>query len=490
MQRAGAGALVRAVPAAEGAARGRRGCSTPRASGRCRRCRAAIGIVTSLGGAALHDVADDAGAALAACARGRLPEPGAGRRGAGRAVRGDRTRRRRRAEVDVLARLCAAAARSRTCGPSTTSGVVRAHRAQRRCRWSAASATRPTSPLPTSPPTCARRRPPPPPSWSRRRPRRRWSCSTRIAPRWRGARRAGLEREAQRLDRIALRLARPSDDAGAARPRRSTCWRSACAARGAGRDLARRRAAIDAGAARARSHARARRWRAQRGRLETAAIRLRCGRPAPGAGARLCAAARRRRPCACPRSRQLRPGQSVRATLHDGDAGSRCAVDPARRSGAMRRVRGHAACRAASCLQSSRRRPLPERNDHGTHPAPAAVCEGRAGAAPERGDARVPPRQAPQRLCRQPEQPAEGHRVRVDGPRGHRQEVHRRHLQQRRPDLEPHLLLELHEAGRRRRALGRARPRRSRPSGAATPPSRKPSRRARSATSARAGPGW
>ena len=34
--------------------------------------------------------------------------------------------------------------------------------------------------------------------------------------------------------------------------------------------------------------------------------------------------------------------------------------------------------------------------------------------------------------------------------------VRRRRLQQRRPGLEPHLLLELHEAGRRRRAAGRA----------------------------------
>ena len=51
----------------------------------------------------------------------------------------------------------------------------------------------------------------------------------------------------------------------------------------------------------------------------------------------------------------------------------------------------------------------------------------------------------------------------------------RRHLQQRRPDLEPHLLLELHEARRRRRAHAARWPRRSTPSGAATRPSRKPS---------------
>ena len=38
----------------------------------------------------------------------------------------------------------------------------------------------------------------------------------------------------------------------------------------------------------------------------------------------------------------------------------------------------------------------------------------------------------------------EGHRIRSDGAGRHHQEVQRRHLQQRRPDLEPHLLLELH----------------------------------------------
>src|SRR6187397_1421239 len=83
--------------------------------------------------------------------------------------------------------------------------------------------------------------------------------------------RSGLEREAQRLDRIALRLARPSDTLG----RRShgldlLAQRLAAAA---GRDLARRRAAIDAGAARAHTHV-ARALARQGGRLETAAIRL------------------------------------------------------------------------------------------------------------------------------------------------------------------------------------------------------------------------
>ena len=61
----------------------------------------------------------------------------------------------------------AAAARSRTCGRSTTSAWC-APWPRRRCRSSSASATSRTSPSPTSPPISARRRPAPPPSWRRR----------------------------------------------------------------------------------------------------------------------------------------------------------------------------------------------------------------------------------------------------------------------------------------------------------------------------------
>ncbi len=85
------------------------------------------------------------------------------------------------------------------------------HRRRARCRWSAASATKPTSPSPISAPTCARRRRPPRPSWSPRRASCGWARSTllgRAAARRAVPRRA--RRASQRLDVAAGRLGRPS----------------------------------------------------------------------------------------------------------------------------------------------------------------------------------------------------------------------------------------------------------------------------------------
>jgi len=129
--------------------------------------------------------------------------------------------------------------------------------------------------------------------------------------------RSGLEREAQRLDRIALRLARPSETLA----RRShgldllaQRLGSAC-----GRDLARRRAAIDAGAARAHTLL-ARALARQAGRLESAVIRLGAVDPSRVL-ARGYALLRDGDGHALSSVGQLRPGQAVRATLQDGDAG-------------------------------------------------------------------------------------------------------------------------------------------------------------------------
>ena len=141
MRRAGAGTLyeqflkLRARLAAEGL------CSMKTPSGRCRRCPRRIGVVTSTAGAALHDV-------LTALAR-RAPQvevviyPAP-----------CRARRRRRpwsmrcasptnAPRWTCCCWCGAAARWRTCGPSTTSASCARWR-HRGCRSSAASATRPT----------------------------------------------------------------------------------------------------------------------------------------------------------------------------------------------------------------------------------------------------------------------------------------------------------------------------------------------------------
>ena len=132
-----------------------------------------------------------------------------------------------------------------------------------------------------------------------------------------------------------------------------------------------------------------------------------------------------------------------------------------------------------------------KKDAHGTHTSPSSLSPRCSRACDEQRDARVPPRQAPQRLRREPEQPAERHRVRIDAPRGHHQEVIRRRVQQRGTGLEPHLLLELPEASGRRRTQGRIWLQPSRlPSGAVTLRSRKRSSRAQSATSVPAGPGW
>ena len=128
--------------------------------------------------------------------------------------------------------------------------------------------------------------------------------------------RAGLEREAQRLDRIALRLARPSDTL--ARRSHGLDLLAQRLGAAAGRDLARRRAAIDAGAARAHTLL-ARALARQGGRVEAAAIRL--GAVDPNRVlARGYALLRDDDGHSLSSIGQLRPGQSVRATLHDGDA--------------------------------------------------------------------------------------------------------------------------------------------------------------------------
>ena len=138
----------------------------------------------------------------------------------------------------------AAAARSRTCGASTTSGSC-APWPTRRCRSSSASATSRTSRWPTSPPTCARRRRAPPPS-SRTpdgtqlatilgAPARPRGCGARLA-----ARPSAADSSTPR--RARSRGWRPtSGPPGSARP---TC--STAAARALGDRLERRRMALAA----------------------------------------------------------------------------------------------------------------------------------------------------------------------------------------------------------------------------------------------------
>jgi len=129
--------------------------------------------------------------------------------------------------------------------------------------------------------------------------------------------RGGLEREAQRLDRMAMRLARPSETL--ARRGHGLDLLAQRLGAAAGRGLARRRAVIDAGAARAHSLL-ARALARQGSRLESAAIRL--GAVDPGRVlARGYALLRDADGHALSSVGQLQPGQAVRATLQDGDAG-------------------------------------------------------------------------------------------------------------------------------------------------------------------------
>jgi exodeoxyribonuclease VII large subunit len=128
--------------------------------------------------------------------------------------------------------------------------------------------------------------------------------------------RAGLEREAQRLDRLTLRLARPSETL--ARRGHGLDLLAQRLAAATARDLARRGASIDARAARAHTLV-ARTVARHAARLDAAAIRLDAVDPGRVL-ARGYALLRDADGHALSSVVQLRAGQPVRATLHDGDA--------------------------------------------------------------------------------------------------------------------------------------------------------------------------
>ncbi|MEO5882365.1 MAG: exodeoxyribonuclease VII large subunit [Caldimonas sp.] len=128
--------------------------------------------------------------------------------------------------------------------------------------------------------------------------------------------RSGLEREAQRLDRIALRLARPGETL--ARRGHGLDLLAQRLGAAAGRDLARRGAAIEARAARAHSLL-LRALERQAGRLGSAAIRLEAVDPTRVL-ARGYALLRGADGHALSSVGQLQPDMAVRATLQDGDA--------------------------------------------------------------------------------------------------------------------------------------------------------------------------
>ena len=237
---------------------------------------------------------------------------------------------------------------------------------------------------------------------------------------------SALDTQAQRLDRAALRLARPGRRrCGASAQRARRCWRIGSARRCAARSTcgsapgsraasapASRRAAsrLDRAGARPRRRSRAGCDALDPHRVLARGYALldRRRRPRGHVGRRRCApGAAVARACSPTARRATRRRDAGRRTLDRTQARRRAPADA--RRGKLPTI-------------VSRTRTHLERivMEHTLPPLPYA--DGRARAAPQQGDARVPPRQAPQRLRRQPEQPAEGHRVRVDAARGHRQE--------------------------------------------------------------------
>ena len=178
-------------------------------------------------------------------------------------------------------------------------------------------------------------------------------------------------REAQRLDRLALRLARPARRR-AARPRARSAGAAAATA-----PPARARAAGARRAPRLRRAA-APRARASRAcaasprRLEAAAVRLQALDPQPRAGARLRVARRRRRPA----GHQRRRADDRRRRSRAATGRRRGRPSRRRRRRADSPARGSTSEPTARSTQAAynRRTDISPREDrHGTHVAPAAV---------------------------------------------------------------------------------------------------------------------
>ena len=307
---------VRALPAPARAARSRRACSI-------RRCKRPLPAHPARDRrrhlarprAALHDVATTLARRVAARPGRRLSEPRPGHRRAGGAVRGDRRSPDERARSRRPRRL----PRRRLARGSV--GLQRRARRARRARGADAGRVR-RRPRDRRDPRRPRRRPARADADRGRRARRRRATAaqaSRAAGLARGAaptaQRATLETAAQRLDRLALRLARPAE---AARRRRHTCSRCSSSA-----SRARRRApwppadrARDAGAAPAPRRSRSR-GRASPRASTPRRVRLRGGRSAAGAGARLRATRRTATAGRSPRSRgwrSARPSARARPT--------------------------------------------------------------------------------------------------------------------------------------------------------------------------------
>ena len=156
-------------------ARARRAVRCRRASGRCPSSRARIGMVTSPAGAALRDVLTTLRRRIPRIPVIVYPTPVQGE-GAAAEIAAAIAAAVRRAECDVLI-LCRGGGSIEDLWAFNEESGGAGDRAPAAFRSSSASATKPTSRSPTSPPTCARRPRPPPPSWSARRATSCWRGS-------------------------------------------------------------------------------------------------------------------------------------------------------------------------------------------------------------------------------------------------------------------------------------------------------------------------
>ena len=258
---------------------------------------------------------------------------------------------------------------------------------------------------------------------------------------------ARLDGQAQRLDRLALKLSRPSELVNR-QSRLLACWRNApCTA-------PLRRVGWRASVWHAWPNGIGKPWRACCSGTRRGSIRggpTRHVGPAACARPRLCLAARRGRP-----AHQQRGAPAGRPKRR-GPAGRR----RGRAAGPLTRLalRLLGAGWTAVCLQSlstlanagrlfpNHLAPPGTLMEHTLPPLPYAIDAWPLTTARKRWSSTTASTTTPtwstSTTCK-------GHRVRVQDARRDRQDLQRWHLQQRRPDLEPHLLLELHEAERRR----------------------------------------